>query len=127
MGYDVELIPLNLPKDTRFPVEPKTARKLLDQAGPFADMAAVRSATLKIPGCKPGPDNSVDFLGSGLSYARLTIKPAAIHVENNCGAKDLLRIHEALRESIGPMYILDLQSKQLHSPESFKEWWSRPL
>lgn len=127
MGYDIEMIPMRLPSETKFPVEPAAASKLIAQSAMAMDAKAVREALLKIPGCKPGPDDSVDYLGAGLSYARMHVKPKAVHIENNCGPKDLLKIQAGLAEVVGPMFILDLQSGQLHDSTSFAQWWAKPL
>lgn len=127
MGYDIELISLKLPAGAKPPFEPATAASMVSKSAISLDAAAVHDALLAVPGCKPGPDNSVDYLGSGLSYARMRIKPKAIHIENNCGAKDILKIHVGLQARIGPVFILDLQSGQLHDAESFAQWWAKPL
>ncbi len=125
MGYDVELIILKLKQAVKFPVS--EAGKLLAECAQPLEAEAVRKILLEIPGCKPGPDDSVDYLGAGLSYARMTVKPKAIFVENNCGPKDLLKMQAALQDKFGPVFIYDLQSRQLHDAESFKAWWSKPL
>jgi hypothetical protein len=126
VGYDIEFIVLKLPTETKFAVDAKQAKGLIAQAQPL-DAAAVRAVLLAISGCKPGPQDSIDYLGSGLSYARLTIEPKAIHVENNCGAKDLLKLQAAIAKALGPVYIRDLQSGQLHDADSYAEWWNKPL
>jgi hypothetical protein len=127
VGYDIEFIPMKLPPDTQFPVEPAAATELISKFAVAVDNDAAREALLKIPGCKPGPDDSIDYLGAGLSHARMGLKTKAIHVENNCGAKDLLKIQAGLAERIGPVFILDLQSGQLHDAASFAQWWAKPL
>lgn len=127
MGYDIELISLKLPADASLPVEPGMSATLVSKSAQALDATAVREALLAIPGCKPGPDDSIDYLGAGLSYARLRIKPKAVHVENNCGPKDVLKLHAGLQQRIGPVLILDLQSGQLHDPDSFAQWWAKPL
>jgi hypothetical protein len=127
VGYDIELISLKLPAGTKFPVEPAAAAKTVSMSAATLDAGAVRDALLAIPGCKPGPEDSVDYLGSGLSYARMRIKPQAVHIENNCGAKDLLKIQAGLEKAIGPVLIRDLQSGELHSADSFAQWWAKPL
>ncbi|HOA73797.1 MAG TPA: hypothetical protein PL151_08580 [Phycisphaerae bacterium] len=127
MGYDIELIPMKLPPETKFPVEPAAAKQLIARSAGGIDPATARAALLKVPGCKPGPDDTIDYLGSGLSYARMRVEPKVIHVENNCGAKDLLKIQAGLAEALGPVFIHDLQSGQLHDPDSFAQWWAKPL
>jgi hypothetical protein len=127
LGYDVELIQIPAEPGLNFPVEAVQAKALLKKASPFASAAAVREALLKIAGCKAGPGEAVDFIGRGLSYARFTIKPDRIHVENNCSAKELLKVHEELAQTWPDLRILDVQSKQLHSPQSFAAWWAKPL
>ena len=127
MGYDVQFIQIDVSSKTSFPVEEGKANKLLSRAGAFDDPEAVRAMLLEIEGCRPGPGDAVDFLGRGLSHARFFVKDEAIHVENDCSAGDLLKIFKRLAEDHPNLLILDLQSKQLHSPTSFAEWWARPL
>lgn len=127
MGYDVDLIRAQVPTGTRFPVPADRSRDLIDRAEPLDDPAAVRSALLAVPGARPGPGDTVDYLGRGLSYARFEVRPDRIHVENNCGARDLLAVYDALRKLLPDLLILDLQSGDLHDRESFSAWWSRPL
>lgn len=127
MGYDVELVQIPGQPDTAFPVEPGKAGKLRGEAAPFADLGKARELLLGMTGCKPGPGESVDFLGKGLSYARLTVRKDAIHVENNASPRDLLTIHKELKNHWPDLRIYDLQSGQLHSAASFQAWWSRPL
>ncbi len=126
MGYDVELITMKPPPGTSFPLDAQAAEKLVASVQPL-DQAVVRAVLLGIPGSKPGPQNAVDYLGSGLAYARLTVKDTLVHVENNCGPKDLLKIQAALAARLGPVFIRDLQSGQLHDADSFTRWWSKPL
>jgi hypothetical protein len=127
MGYDIEFIVLKLPAGTRFPVDAAQAATLIAQAAQPLDATAVRTHLLTVPGCKAGLQDSVDYLGSGMSYARMTMKAKAIHVENNCGPKDVLKLQAALSKALGPVYILDLQSRQLHDADSFAQWWAKPL
>jgi hypothetical protein len=127
VGYDVHFVQVAVPKDTVFPVEPKSAGRLVKKADPFADLKAVQNVLLKIEGARPGPKGAVDYLGRGLSYARLTVQKDAIHVENNCSAGDLLKIFGQLLEEYPSLLILDLQSRQLHNADSYKSWWSKPL
>ena len=82
---------------------------------------------LNIEGCKPGPDDSIDFLGRGLNYAHLVIREKAVHVENNCGAPELLKLFNQLAAKFPSLMIYDLQNKQLHDADSFKHWWQKPL
>ncbi|MDM8008968.1 MAG: hypothetical protein QUV05_22745 [Phycisphaerae bacterium] len=127
MGYDIEFIQLTVPAGTRFPVEPESAARLLKKAVAFTDLEAVRASLLKLDGCRPGPKNAVDYLGRGLSYARVFPRQAAIHIENNCSAGDLLKILAHLQKDFPALLIFDMQNKQLHTAESYKAWWARPL
>jgi hypothetical protein len=127
VGYDIELISLELPAGTKLPVQAEAAARMVAKSAAALDAAAVREALLAIAGCKPGPDDSIDYLGSGLSYARLRIKAKAVHVENNCGAKDIARIQAGLAKAVGPVFIRDLQSGELHDADSFAQWWAKPL
>ncbi len=108
-------------------MEPGQAAKSRGTAVPFTDPARVRELLLGMSGCKPGPGESVDFLGKGLSYARISVRADAIHVENNASPRDLLTIHRELKKTWPDLRILDLQSRQLHSAASFEAWWNRPL
>jgi hypothetical protein len=127
VGYDVEFIQLAVPPETAFPVEPKQAAKLVKKAAAFADPEQVKATLLKMEGCRPGPKGTVDYLGKGLSYARLSPKKDCIHVENNCSAADLLKILAQLQKLYPSLVIVDLQSRQLHTAESYKAWWAKPL
>lgn len=128
MGYDVDFVQLTAPAGTTFPVEPQEAAKLLKKAVSFADPEAVRALLLEMEGCRPGPSKgTVDFLGKGLSYARLSPRKNAIHVENNCSADDLLKILAHLQKKYPSLLIVDLQSKRLHTAASYQAWWARPL
>jgi hypothetical protein len=73
VGYDVEFVQLAVPPETVFPVEPKQAARLLKKAAPFTDPEAVKASLLKLEGCRPGPKGAIDFLGKGLSYARIEL------------------------------------------------------
>ena len=127
MGYDIEFIQLTVPSGTTFPVEPKLAAKLVKKAASFADPESVKAALLKLEGCRPGPKGAVDYLGRGLSYARISPRKDVVHVENNCSAADLLKILAHLQKNYPSLLILDMQSRQLHTAESYKAWWARPL
>ena len=127
MGYDVEFIQLTVPPETAFPVEAKQAAKMIKKAAPFADPEAVKTALLKMEGCRPGPTGTIDYLGKGLSYARLSPKKDCIHVENNCSAADLLKILAQLQKLYPTLLVVDLQNRQLHTAESYKAWWAKPL
>ncbi len=127
MGYDVQLIQVPAAAKASFPVEPGDAGKLRAGAVPFDDPKAVRNTLLGIEGCKPGPKDAIDYLGHGLSYARIVPRKEAIHVENNCSARELLKIYDCLVKLYPALLILDLQSKQLHNAASLSEWWSKPL
>ncbi|MBI4581472.1 MAG: hypothetical protein HY718_17350 [Planctomycetes bacterium] len=127
MGYDIELIVMNPAAGTTFPVEPAAADKLIVQAALSLDADAVRTALLAVSGARPGPEGAVDYVGPALGYARLTVKPKAVHVDNNCSPKELLRIQAALTKAIGTVFIRDLQSRQLHDADSFMNWWTKPL
>ena len=71
--------------------------------------------------------DAIDFLGRGIRYARFLVHPDAIHVENNCNARDLLMIYDHLLKHYPKLLILDLQSKDVHNGASFLQWWSKPL
>ena len=127
MGYDIEFVQLTVPPGTKFPVEPESAVRLAKKTVPFADLQAVKTSLLNLEGCRPGPKDAVDYLGRGLSYARIFPRQAAIHIENNCSAADLLKVLAHLQKDYPTLLILDLQNKQLHTAESYKAWWARPL
>jgi hypothetical protein len=127
VGYDVDFIQIPSQPALTFPVEPGRAQRLPQQALPITDPVAVREALLNVKGSKPGPDNSIDFVGRGLSYARFSIRTDRIHVENNCSPNELLKVHSRLSELIPGLLIYDLQSRQLHNAESFAAWWAKPL
>ena len=118
MGYDVEFIQLTVPSGTAFPVEPKLAARLLKSAASFSDPESVKASLLELEGCRPGPKGTVDYLGKGLSYARIFARKDVVHVENNCSAADLLKILGHLQKNYPKLLILDMQSRQLHTAES---------
>jgi len=93
----------------------------------FDDPAAVSSLILQLDGAKPALDDGIDYLGKGLSYARLFVRKDAIHVDNNLNGAELLKLYGKLNERYRQLLIFDLQSGQLHDATSYKEWWSRPL
>ncbi len=126
MGYDLEIIPVRVPAGTVFPVEKAAATTILEQATPM-DAQRVRGALLATKGCKPGPGDAVDYVGQGLSYARMTVTERAVHLDNNAGPRDLEAICQSLEAALGPVVIRDLQSGRLHTPESYRQWLSRPL
>jgi hypothetical protein len=127
MGYDVDFIRVPPDQVAALPLEGSGAQKALRSAERIADAQGVVEVLLKLPGCRPGPKGSVDFIGKGLNYARLSVRESSIHVENNCGAGELLRIYNHLLPSLPGLLIHDLQSGQLHDAASFERWWSRPL
>ncbi len=127
MGYNVEFIQVPLPPDLEPPIQAQTARSLMENALPFEDPHAVQKVLLNMEGCKPGPENSIDFLGRGLNYARLTIHEKTVHVENNCGAPELLKLFNHVADKYPSLMIYDLQNKQLHNANSFTQWWQKPL
>ncbi len=127
MSYDVQFIRVPVPAKTTFPVEADRAKGLLKKAQPIGDPKAVRTGLLALEGCRAGSDKAVDFMGKGLSYARLFVKAEGVHVENNCGPRDLLKMYREIRDMCPDLLILDLQSGQLHDADSFQKWWSRPL
>ncbi len=127
MGYDVEFIQLTVPAGTTFPIEAGRAAKLLKKAAAFPDPDSVKASLLRLEGCRPGPKGTVDYLGKGLSYARIFARKDVVHVENNCSAADLLKILGYLQKDYPTLLILDMQSRQLHTAESYKAWWTRPL
>jgi len=127
VSYDVQLIQVTVPAKTSFPLDEGQSKTLLKSRLKFDKPAAVRELLLKIEGCRSGPDESVDFVGRALSYARFFVKDDMIHIENNCGPKELLKIHSQLVKKYPKLFIFDLQSGQLHNAASFEQWWSRPL
>lgn len=127
MSYDVQLIQVPVPPKTSFPLDESGAKKLMKDRLKFDEPTVVRELLLKMDGCREGPDKSVDFVGRALSYARFVVKKDLIHVENNCGPKELLKIYGELLKQFPKLLILDLQSHQLHNAASFEQWWSRPL
>lgn len=127
MGYDLELIQVPTPKGTTFPVKAETAATLLAGVLPLAGTEQVTQVLLGIEGMREGPGGSIDYLGKGMSYARFRVGGKGIHVENNCSAKDLVRIYTRLVERYPSLLIHDLQSRQLHNADSFLAWWAKPL
>ena len=127
MSYDMEFIQVTLPAGVTFPIEPQDADSFVKKPAAFEDPGKIRESLLKIDGTRPGPHESIDYLGRGLNYARFFVKRDLIHVENNCSAPELLRIYEKLVALYPELLIRDLQSRQLHNADSFQQWWSRPL
>jgi hypothetical protein len=127
VSYDLEFIQLPLPPGLTPPVEVPPGSRLLEQRIAFDDPVAVRQFLLSIDGCRPGPGDAIDFMGRGLNSARMFVKASGIHVENNCGAGELLRLYGRLAERFHDLLILDLQSRKVYNAESFTQWWSRPL
>ena len=126
MGYDLEFIQAAPAGGAKFPVQGEDAKALRKKADAF-DAAQTRGALLGLPGSKEGPAKAVDFVGKGLNYARFEIKAKAIHVDNNCGAAELLRVYGQLKVTFPSLLIVDLQSGDVHDAASFQQWWSRPL
>ena len=127
MGYDVEFIQVPTPKGTKFPVDEVRAADFIANTLTFDDPGYVRELLLDYDDTRPGPEDSIDYLGSGMSYARIFVRAKAIFVENNCSAKELLGIYEELAGMFPSLLIYDLQSKQLHDSDSYLAWWNRPL
>ena len=127
MSYDVEFVRLGSVDGIDFPLAQAAAEKALKKPAAIGEPAAVRSWLLTLPGAKAGPGEAIDYIGQGLNYARLTVKPDRIHVENNCGPKELLKIYEHLNAKFPNLVIHDLQSGQVHTAKSLQEWWARPL
>jgi hypothetical protein len=121
VSYDVELVQLPSLNGIKFPVAQADTAKLLKKPSPFKDPKSIRESLLALEGAKAGPKDAVDY------FARLTVKPDRVFVENNCGPKELLKIHEHLAAQLPNLVIFDLQSGQLHSRKSLEEWWARPL
>jgi hypothetical protein len=127
VGYDVEFVQIPVDSSTTFPVPADAARRLRKKAVLFDDPAAVSSLILQLEGAKPALDDGIDYLGRGLSYARLFVRKDGIHVDNNLNGAELLKLYGKLYERYRQLLIFDLQSGQLHDATSYKEWWSRPL
>jgi hypothetical protein len=127
VSYDVEFISIELPAKTSFPVDAEKAKALVKKTSALPPREKVAERLLKVAGCKPGPDDAIDYMGKVLNYARLTIKKDRIHLENNCNPAELLKLYQAAREVCPHVVIRDLQTQQLHDPASWKAWWSRPL
>ncbi|MHC4444218.1 MAG: hypothetical protein ACYTF1_24910 [Planctomycetota bacterium] len=127
MGYDVQFIQIPVPVDISFPVNADHMEELMSSPIVFDSLNKTKKKLLELKGTRPGPDETVDYIGNGMNYARLFVKKEIIHVENNCGAKELLNIYHHLLKVYPALLIYDLQSKQLHNAISYEEWWSRPL
>jgi len=127
VGYDVDFIRVAGAATSRFPVDAASTEPLLADAMPFDDPDVVREQLLAIDGMKPALDGALDYLGRGLSYARLIVTADAVRVDNNLNATELLRIYNTLRRAYPDLVIRDRQSGQLHDADSFADWWSRPL
>ena len=127
MSYDVRFVQVSLPPGIEPPVGGAAAQEALKSATPIEDTAGVRELLLKVEGSRPGPNDAVDYVGRGLNNARLYVRREGIHVENNCGPRELLKIYSELSKQLPNLYILDLQSEQLHDARSLEAWWSRPL
>lgn len=127
MGYDVEFVQIAAPANTKFPVTGPDSNALLKKRSRLVDPQGLRTALLKLQGCRGGPGPAIDYNGAGLNYARLLIHEDRIFVENSCGARDLLKIYRHLLGVCPDLLILDLQSRQLHDADSLEQWWSRPL
>jgi len=112
---------------TKFPVDEVRAADFIANALTFDDPGYVRELLLDDDGTRPGPEDSIDYLGSGMSYARIFVRANAIFVENNCSARELLGIYESLTGAFPSLLIYDLQSKQLHDSDSYTTWWNKPL
>ena len=127
MGYDLEFIQVPTPPGTKFPVDEDRAADFITHALSFDDPGEVRAMLLDYDGTRQGSEDAIDYLGSGMSYARIFVRSKTLFVENNCGAKELLGLYEALAGMFPSLLIYDLQSKQLHDSDSYMAWWSRPL
>lgn len=127
MSYDVRFVQVPLPAGAEFPVAGAEAQAALKSATPIRDTAGIRELLLKVEGSRPGPNDAVDYVGRGLNNARMYVRPEGIHVENNCGPRELLKIYSELGRQLPNLYIFDLQSEQLHDARSLEAWWSRPL
>ncbi|GMU22377.1 MAG: hypothetical protein AMXMBFR13_24630 [Phycisphaerae bacterium] len=127
MGYDVEFIQVPDAAGAKLPASGKDADALIKKASPLKDAAGIRTHLLTLEGSRPGPGESIDYMGKGLNYARLEVEAKAVEVENNCGAAELLKIYRHLLTGLPGLLIHDLQSGQVHDADSFAAWWSRPL
>jgi hypothetical protein len=127
LGYDVEFIQVPTPAGTEFPVDEDHASEFIAHALTFDDPGEICALLLDYDGTRQGPEESIDYLGSGMSYARIFVRAKAIFVENNCSAKELLGIYEELARRFPSLLIYDLQSKQLHDSDSYMAWWNGPL
>lgn len=127
MGYDVELIQITTEPEATFPTVAEDIGREGAAREPFASVEDVRTALLRLDGTRPGPDDTVDYLGGGLNHARFHVRPEAIHVDNNLNAAELLKIYKHLLSNYPLLLIHDLQSGQLHDAASYADWWTRPL
>lgn len=127
MGYDLEFVQVAVDKNASFPIDAEATGALLRKPIAFKDPAVVSKALLRLEGAKPGPGGTIDYLATGLSYARFTVEKDRVHVDNNLNCAGLLKIYEKLRTELPSLLIRDLQSGQLHDAASYKAWWSKPL
>jgi len=127
VGYDVELVQVSVGPKAAFPMAPASVSGLLEKAAPFEPQDEVRTALLDLDGAKKGPDDTIDYIGKGLNYARFSVKKKAIHIDGSLNASELLKIYKKLLERYPSLLILDVQSGQLHNAKSYTDWWSRPL
>jgi hypothetical protein len=127
LGYDVEFIQVPTPRGTKFPVDADRAVDFMANVIGFDDPGLIREKLLDLDGARQGPEDAVDYLGQGMSYARIFVKDNVIFVENNCSARELLGIYEEMSKMFPSLLIYDLQSKQLHDSESYMAWWCKPL
>ncbi len=127
MGYDVEFVQVAVDKDASFPIDAQATGALLRKPIAFKDAGAVSRMLLKLEGAKAGPGGTIDYLATGLSYARFTVEKDRVHVDNNLNCAELLKVYEKLRIELPALLIRDLQSGQLHDAASYRAWWSKPL
>jgi len=127
VGYDVELVQVESPAGTHFPVPAESAKTLLKKTVPLKDPAAIIQVLSSLKGAKPGPGGAIDYLGKGLSYARFTVGKDRVHVDNNLNCAELLKVYDTLQAAVPNLLIHDLQSGQLHNAASYREWWAKPL
>jgi len=127
VGYNVDLIQIPPQIAADYPAEGEFAEELISKAIPFDDVETVRRILLTINGTKSSTDGGIDYLGRGLSYARIYVNVNAVHIDNNLSCEELIKIYHRLLEKYRSLAILDLQSRQLHDADSFRAWWSRPL
>jgi hypothetical protein len=127
VGYDVELIQVAIGNECSFPITAEHFDRGEAGIEPFDSVEDICTSLLRLEGARPGPDETVDYLGQGLNHARFQVRPKAIHVENNLNAVELLKIYKHLLAICPRLLIHDLQSGQLHDAASFADWWTRPL